>query len=265
VWAQVAIAHAHEVWVDPTQYQLPPGGKVIADVKNGEGFAGISLRYNPDDIVRAQIVIDEASQAITGRLGDKPAIAIDPPASQGLAVLAYRSSVDWLTYASMEKFENFVTHKDAAWTLDAHTARGLPEEGFREAYIRNAKSLVALGHGRGDDRIIGLETEFVARENPYGPDTDDGLDVALYLFDEPWADQQVEVFEKDDEGAVTISLLRTDADGMVTVPVTPGNTYLLDAVHLREPSPELAQETGAVWESLWASLTFSVPDDAVTQ
>jgi cobalt/nickel transport protein len=33
---------------------------------------------------------------------------------------------------------------------------------------------------------------------------------------------------------------------------------LLDHVVLREPSPELAEKTGAVWETLWAALTFEV-------
>ena len=52
----------------------------------------------------------------------------------------------------------------------------------------------------------------------------------------------------------------TDSEGRVTVPVKSGHRYMLDAVVLREPSANLAEATGAVWESLWANLTFEVPE-----
>jgi hypothetical protein len=35
---------------------------------------------------------------------------------------------------------------------------------------------------------------------------------------------------------------------------------MLDSVVLREPSDEALEATGAVWESLWASLSFAVPE-----
>jgi hypothetical protein len=41
------------------------------------------------------------------------------------------------------------------------------------------------------------------------------------------------------------------------VPIKPGFDYLLDAVVLREATPRTNK--GAVWESLWATMTFSVP------
>jgi len=47
--------------------------------------------------------------------------------------------------------------------------------------------------------------------------------------------------------------------GVALVPVLAGHAYMLDAVVLREPSAVLAEQTGAVWETLWANLTFAVP------
>ena len=52
--------------------------------------------------------------------------------------------------------------------------------------------------------------------------------------------------------------MQTNAEGIAIVPVKAGYAYLLDNVLLREPSEALAQETGAVWETLWAALTFEV-------
>jgi hypothetical protein len=46
--------------------------------------------------------------------------------------------------------------------------------------------------------------------------------------------------------------------GVVVVPVTPGHVYQADAVVLREPEGE--SNAGAAWESLWANLTWAVPE-----
>jgi hypothetical protein len=34
---------------------------------------------------------------------------------------------------------------------------------------------------------------------------------------------------------------------------------MLDAVVLREPAAQLAADTGAAWETLWANMTFMAP------
>jgi len=68
------------------------------------------------------------------------------------------------------------------------------------------------------------------------------------------------VFEKAPDGAVAVSTITTDGDGRALIAVRPGHRYMLDSVVLREPSAEVAEATGAVWESLWANLTFAVPE-----
>ena len=54
---------------------------------------------------------------------------------------------------------------------------------------------------------------------------------------------------------VTVTTTRTDTAGKARIAVAAGHEYLLDAVVLR-PAPEGAK---AVWETLWAALTFAVP------
>ena len=57
------------------------------------------------------------------------------------------------------------------------------------------------------------------------------------------------------DGTVTEAHLRTDAEGVVRLRVSPGHVYLLDAVIMR-PAPA---EADAAWLSLWAALSFAVP------
>lgn len=195
---------------------------------------------------------------VDGRLGDRPALNQVPP-GEGLLVVVHETTDNKLTYSEFAKFEKFVTHKDARWTLAAHADRGLPDDGFGEAYSRYAKSLVAVGEGTGQDRAFGLLTELVAGANPYTDDVSNGLPVTLYYEGNPRSDAQIEVFEKAADGTVEITTVRTDRAGQAVIPVKPGHRYMLDAVVLRIPSPALAEAGGVVWESLWANLTFEIP------
>lgn len=253
-------AVSHEMWIEPKAYQSQTGDPIIADIKVGQEFRGLTYSYVPKDFVRFDVMAGGASVPVTGRLGDRPAITMQP-LDDGLHVFAHQSTVLTTSYATLEKFSDFVTHKDFAWALDAHRDRGLPDGDFREAYTRFAKSLVAVGSGAGSDSNLGLDVEFVLLENPYADATGDGIDVQLFRFGEVWADQQVEVFEKPSgaDKADRVFMTRTDAEGRATIMVKPDHAYLIDAVHLREPSGELAAETKSVWETLWASTTFFVP------
>jgi len=141
--------------------------------------------------------------------------------------------------------------------VDQHKSRGLPDTGFKEAYSRYGKSLIAVGDGAGADQNVGLLTEIVALANPYTDDLTDGLPVQVLYEGKPRANVQVELFDRAPDGEVAVTLHRTDNTGVAVIPVAPGHEYLVDSVVMRAVGP--ADDKGHVWESLWASLTFKVP------
>ena len=81
----------------------------------------------------------------------------------------------------------------------------------------------------------------------------------MFYRDAMRANAQVELFEKAADGTVVVTLHKADADGIALLPVRSGYEYMADAVVMRVPSDALASEYGAVWETLWANLTFAVP------
>lgn len=248
----------HEFWIDPVKFVVEPGEDIVADIRVGEEFRGSGYSYLPNNFRLFEIAQKDARVPVDGRLGDRPALT-QAVAEEGLAVILHVTTDNTLTYKEFSKFEDFVRHKDALWTIAAHAERGLPEADFGEAYSRYAKSLVAVGAGAGSDRAYGLEAELVALTNPYTDDLSEGFRVQALYQGAPRQEEQVEVFERAPLGDITIATVRTDAEGVATVPVKPGHVYMLDAVVLREPSPALAAERSVVWESLWANLTFAVP------
>lgn len=250
---------AHEFWIEPLAFQIETDGRLQGKLVNGQDFGGVEIAYLPRRFERFTAASGLRQSAVENRLGARPALDMDPLAD-GLNIISYQSTLSTLTYSEWEKFLKFAAHKDFADIEAVHDGRGLPRTNFDEGYWRYAKALVGVGTGVGRDFRTGLDVEFVALDNPYTDDLSGGLRVQLYYQDAVLPNSQVELFEKAPNGTVQITLHRTDANGIATLPVRAGHTYLADHVVLRAPSAELASSADIVWETLWAALTFGVPE-----
>ena len=248
-------ATAHEFWIEPDAYQVPASGQIVARLKNGEAFEGVNLAYFERRIERFDVVVGDTITPVEARMGDYPALDVPAPVG-GLVMVVHETTPSTLTYKEWAKFQKFADHKGFADIAARHQANGFPDVPFKERYTRHAKALIAGGDGAGQDRALGLKTEFVALTNPYAPDFDDVMRVQVTLDGGVRPDAQVEVFDKAPDGTVSITLHLTDAAGIADVPVAPGHAYLFDAVAI---APTVAEDTDAVWDTYWAALTFAVP------
>ncbi len=227
-------------------------------MRNGQGFKGIEIGYFDDRTEMFDWFQNQTRSPVIARAGDFPAMSMQVD-QDGLMVLAYEATYSTVQYRDLEKFLKFAAHKDFTDIEVRHTQRDLPLERFSEIYTRFCKSLIGIGDGAGQDLETGMQTEFVAQTNPYTDDLADGFKVQLLYHGHPRPNAQIEVFERAPDGVVEITYLHTDDQGRAAIPVKPAHIYLLDAVILREPDAALATEKYAVWETLWASLTFAVP------
>ena len=246
---------AHEFWIEPQEFQVKSGAPLVINLRNGQRFSGISLGYFSKNVQRFDLIQQGRVDAVQGRMGDVPALKTTA-AGDGLLVVVHETNASQLSYATWEKFQAFADHKDFPDIQARHLARGLPDTGFSETYTRHAKALIAIGAGAGADAPTGMEAEFVALTNPYTDDLSPGFSVQLLYQGAPRANTQIEVFSRDPAGTVAITRQHTDATGHAVIMVHPGHQYLLDAVVLRPP----AQESDSAWETLWAALTFAVPE-----
>lgn len=253
IWS--AAAQAHEFWIEPETYEVARGERIVAAIRVGEQFEGSSYAYIPQNFVRFDMVQGDVLSPVDGRAGDRPAANVEARV-EGLAVLVHVTGNRDLTYDSFANFERFVRSKGADWVLEAHRDRGFGEEDPTEIYSRYAKSLIAVGAGAGEDRAFGLVTEIVALENPYTGGAENGLDVEVRYDGQPRPNAQIEVFSKAAGETVQMQTMTTDAEGRATIDVVPGRAYLVNSVVMREP----VGDAETMWESLWASLTFRVPD-----
>jgi hypothetical protein len=251
-------ALAHEFWIEPEEYQVQPGDPLVASLRNGQHFEGITLGWFDRQFTRFEMVSGDTIRPVEGRMGDTPALQTTAP-DAGLLIVLHETTPATLVYTEWDKFLAFAAHKDFPQAAADHEANGWSKERFAESYTRHVKALIAVGDGSGDDRAFGMKTEFVAMTNPYDTNFDGNMKVRVLLDGVPRGNAQVEVFEKDAGNGVEITLYRTDAEGVAEIPVTPGHSYLFDAVVLA-PSPQAGTSDSApVWETYWAALTFAVP------
>lgn len=234
---------------------MPASGKIVARLKNGENFEGVTLAYFERRIARFDMVVGDTIRPVEARMGDNPALDMPAPAS-GLVVVVHETTPSSLTYKEWAKFQKFSDHKGFADIEERHAANGFPAPPFKERYTRHAKALIAVGDGAGADRALGLKTEFIALTNPYAADFDGTMRVQVTLDDTVRADAQIEVFDRAPDDGVAITLHRTDVDGIAAIPVTPGHEYLFDAVSIAP----ITDSDDAVWDTYWAALTFAVPE-----
>lgn len=254
--AMAGKAAAHEFWIDPRDYMVDVGMPLVADLRVGQEFSGAAMSYLPRNFDLFTVATAGETREAEGRFGDVPALNM-AGLEEGLAVIVHQTTANQLTWSTWERFLNFANHKDLGDVTAMHEARGLSQEDVTEDYIRYAKSLVAVGDGAGADARVGLRTELVALANPYTDDVSGGMPLQLWYDDAVQADYQVELFAEDAEGEVSITLHRTDAEGVVLLPVEPGVTYMADAVFLEPVEP--AQTGDPIWVTHWANMTFAIP------
>lgn len=249
-------ATAHEFWLEPLSFKLKQGDNIQAHIKVGQGLDGDTYAFFPSNFERFDLTVNDSTSPLKNRFAQKPAVD-QLPTSDGLHVLTYQSRPSKLRYEKREIFEKFLKAEGIEWVLEAHEKRGLHSLDFTELFKRFAKSLIKVGEGKGQDRLMGLPFEWVVLTNPY---TESGLKTVtaqLFFEDKPFADSAVNVFMKRD-GKVSEVQLKTDKAGKVDVSVTDGGLFLINAVHMVIPEGEVARESKAAWMSLWASTTFLI-------
>lgn len=258
LWFGADKGDAHEFWIAPEGYRASAGERVFANLRLGEDFRGGTQSYVPRNFQRFDVLTTDGSMAVEGRIGAIPAFnATELP--EGLAIIVHETTTRDLTWYDWDRFAAFAEHKGLGDVGAMHDERGLDRVDVREDSVRYAKSLISVGHGRGEDRMVGLRTEFVALANPYTDDLAGALPIQLWLDGEPRNMAQVEVFRRPaDGGEAELSIYQTDGNGIVVISVDPGMEYLVHSVTL-EPVEYTVGSDSAEWRTLWASLTFEVP------
>jgi len=250
---------AHEMWIEPSQYTIEAGDTLFAHEKVGRKFKGNIYAYLDSNFEYLNITLGDKTRKIKSRLGDLPAIQ-EKTLDEGLHIITARTTASELIYETADKFANFLKEDGLSWVSSEHKKRGLPDKGFKEIYYRNPKTLVKVGHGKGQDRALGMEFEWVVENNPYT--SKDNIKAQLLWQGKPAVNMHVNIFNKPKHKSSVSEIIKTslttDANGKIEIPRAKGGLFLINSVKMIQPDDKTVQETGAVWESVWASLSYEI-------
>ena len=175
-------------------------------------------------------------------------------------------------------FNDYLAHEGGSDMLVLRKRDNTLDDDAVERYSKHVKAIFQVGEHRTDDWAtpLGYPIEFVPTANPYDLHAGDTLAVRLLLAGAPLANQIVTIgstgdadhahdhahdhaadghthgADDHDHGGGT--QLRTDASGMLAVPVTHDGVWHMRTIHLvtTDGAP------GLTHESNWATLTFEV-------
>lgn len=275
--AGISTATAHEYWIEPINYQPVPGKKVLANLRNGEDFEGVSFPRLPLELVSVTQTSASGRAPIAGRLGDFPAIHFTPLAlGWNLATVQTQPKV--LRYTEPDKFDGFIRSHGFESFIKKHPDLLGENNVVEETYTRFAKTLINVkadstlastpeapdtidasgpsahikngaNSNTPDWTINQLRFEWVVKQFPT---LNQPIIIQLLHNNSPLPNRHVEVYTKSDT-SVNRAVFKTDAQGTLVLPIVNTVDYLINAVRVERSDVE----TPAITTD-WASLTISL-------
>lgn len=244
-------AAAHDFWLQPASFE--PGIDKLTSLflMVGDDFLGEPVARDEDYLRTFVSCTGGERKPVAGMPGRSPAGLLRVESAE-VVVAAYESRPRYLELEP-EKFRSYLEEEGLQAVIKDRAARGESAEPGRERYVRCAKTLMRPKGAEpgGFDVKVGLQLELVPLTNPWS-----AKPVRFQVLEDgkPVAGVWISALVKDSsEEAPKPVHLRSDAKGEVDFDLSYAGTWLVTGTHMRRLNPP---ESGADWESLWASLTL---------
>ena len=242
-----AFGSAHDFWIEPSSYHPAVGETVSVALRVGQDFVGDPVPRSAK-LIDSFVVRDAKKEwPVNGFENQDPAglLRIE---NSGMAIVSYRSKANPLELPA-PKFEEFLRMEGLDRIAAARAQRGETNKPDREQFFRYAKTLLRTGDARpaAIGHLAGFRYDIVPESNPWSAQP---LKVRLLFDGKPAAGMMVSAVHRDDPNAKASA--RTDAQGRATLALPKDGVWLIKSVYMIEAP----KDSGADWESLWASVTF---------
>ena len=243
-------AFGHDMWIEPAAFHPQPGQMVGIKLRVGQELIGDPIPRSTGLINQFVVVDSEGRKPVVGREGSDPAGYIRT-GTKGMSVVGYRSNASEVELDA-PKFNAYLKEEGLESILALRTKNKQLNAKVKEHFFRCAKSFVLTGAPTQEqtDKALGFPLELVAEKNPYLLRTGEELPLRLTYENRPMPGVLVVAIHRLQGEAKQMA--RTDKDGRVRLKLGPTGMWLIKAVHMIPA----AANSGAEYDSYWASLTF---------
>ena len=241
--------HAHELWLEPTNFNFNNKELFKANINIGQDFKGSPFGfYSPN---KKSLYFENRNNItkLSQRDGDFPAIQV-LILEQGFQILNYETNNEFLKYDSVEKFEDFVKEQGLQNTINNIDRDKIPTENYR----RFAKVLITDGNKGFFIQKPKLDFEIIALNTPYKSKSS-FFEFQLFEKKKPLGNWQITIFSKDESNTYK-EKIKTNSNGVGKIKTIENRTYLLSAVKLTKANYLQKLKFKSDWFSLWASLVI---------
>lgn len=250
-----ALARAHDTWVLPAAHAVPEGAPITLQATSGMGFPKLEHAIEPARIESAKLRLAGETADFEKLARGRNALRLScRPRGRGVATVWLETkvkSIDLTPAQVVEYLDEIGAPTSVLEQWKAAGTAGRPAR-WREAYVKHAKTFVAVGDTKGDgDRSwadpAGMRLEIVPESDPTKWARGAKLSVRLLRDGQPLAGFPVGMVEA---GAKSGVLQTTDAEGRVSFTPAAKGWVLIRATDLhRSDTPD------ADWKSDFSTLT----------
>jgi len=249
---------AHDLFLKPARYHVPPNSEVLVRVLNGT-FSKSENSISRDRIVDISIVSNGSRFRMDtsrwGAVGDTSTFQLRTlgPGTYVLGVSTQPRTFE----LTADQFNEYLATDGVPDVLAARRKSGEAKKGARERYGKHVKSLVQVGDQRSTDfsAVLGYPAELVPLNNPYDMRAGDTLRVRAIVDGANMPNQYVLYGGRTPAGArVPQRSVRTDADGVAHIVLKNPGVWFVKFIRMTRQPPG----NEADYESKWATLTFEL-------
>lgn len=256
VLVTATLIFAHDLFLKPESFFIPPGSDVRVAVLNGS-FSASEASVTSDRLRDLSLVGPAGRRPLPHEswqpAGDSTWLTLHTGAA-GTYLVGASLFPRAITLAAPE-FNAYLKEDGIPDVLEARTRRGELNTPARERYQKHVKTLLQVGDARGDGyaTILGYPAEIVPLANPYAARTGDTLAFRCLLDGRPVANQLVIAGGEHAGAPLAERSVRTDANGVARFTLESAGKWYVKFIHM-----EAVARDSVDYESKWATLTFEL-------
>ena len=265
--AASAPVRAHEFWLEPVGKPLKAGASVELSLYVGEFFDGVLVGFSAPQTASLKHIgpSGTTTRDLMALVPPQPVANLKLPlGTPGTHLIAFDSQPSQIELPAGQ-FHAYLHDEGLDFIKAQCEAAGTADKPGRERYRRHVKTLLAVGHAAGQDATpagsdkihatrVGQRLELVPLNDPLRLAAGGALGLQLLFEGKPLQGALVKAWHKQ-SGQTLIIRAITTARGKVTFNLPYAGAWMVSVVHM---VPAGAKDID--WDSLWANLSFVIPE-----